>query len=282
MFSKKMVVIVATVILIIVNIIILSLFSSSRHSCFIPGKIAVFLVAPFQNATAGSIKAVKDIWHHYFYLVSVSIENDKLKKILSNELNKNNLYIETDLSNKRLRKILNFSKTISFECFAAEVVGRDPSPWFKTITIDKGKAEGVEKGFPVVSSEGIVGQVIDVASHYSKVLLMIDRNSAVDAVVQRTRARGLIKGRSSEQCFFQYVLRKNDIIKGDSVISSGLDGVFPKGLRIGSVTDVVKKNFGIFQEITVMPCVDFEKLEEVLVLIKLQKQLEPDYSSEPS
>jgi rod shape-determining protein MreC len=119
----------------------------------------------------------------------------------------------------------------------------------------------------VVISEGIAGLVTDVTYSYAKVLLIIDQNSAVDALIQRSRARGVIKGGFSNRCFLKYVLRKYDISIGDVVVSSGLDGVFPKGLRIGYVSSVVKQKAGIFQEITVMPYINFEELEEVLVLL---------------
>jgi rod shape-determining protein MreC len=149
---------------------------------------------------------------------------------------------------------------------SAELIGRDTTPWFKTIIIDKGKADGIEKGFAVVVPEGIVGQVIHASYHYSKVLLIIDSNSAVDALVQKIRARGVVKGEPTGLCLFDYVLRKHEINVGDTVVSSGLDGVYPKGLRIGRVSEVVKRNSDIFQEITVIPFVDFETLEEVLIL----------------
>jgi rod shape-determining protein MreC len=143
----------------------------------------------------------------------------------------------------------------------------DPSPWFRSIMIDKGFSDGIRKGFPVVVPEGVTGQIIEVTKHYSKVLLLTDRNSAVDSLVQKTRARGIIRGSSEQLLSFQYVLRKYEIHKGDTVISSGLDGVFPKGLRVGRVQDIVRKNSSIFQEVSVIPFVDFEKLEEVMVIL---------------
>ena len=150
---------------------------------------------------------------------------------------------------------------------AAEVIGKDPSAWFKTVIIDKGKADGLQKGLPVVLPRGIAGQVIEVSDHYSKVMLIIDRNSAVDALVQRSRARGIIKGASADKCRFEFVLRKNDVQLGDTVVASGFDGVYPKGLRIGQISDLSERNSDIFYEITVTPFVDYEKLEEVLVIL---------------
>ncbi len=271
-----MVMIVGAVALIVVNIIILSV-NSSRYSSYGSGRTAIFFIAPFQKTVTQSVQFLKNIWGHYFFLVSVAKENDKLKKTISHAIDKDNKYREIEISNFRLRNLLNFRKTMTNKVLVAEVIGQDPSLWFKTIIIDKGKSDGVEKGLPVVVPEGIAGQVINVSCNYSKVLLIIDQNSAVDALVQRTRARGLIKGQSDGRCLSKYVLRKHDIKVGDTIISSGLDGVFPKGLRVGYVTEIVKRNSGIFQEVTVMPYVDFEKLEEVLVVLDSPKH---DFVSE--
>ena len=121
-------------------------------------------------------------------------------------------------------------------------------------------------------AEGIVGQIIGVSRWHAKVLLVIDQNSAVDALVQSSRARGIVKGESTERCQLKYVLRKHEINLGDTVISSGLDGVFPKGLRVGRVSSVVRPNSGIFQSVSVAPYVDFETLEEVLIILNRPEQ----------
>jgi len=113
--------------------------------------------------------------------------------------------------------------------------------------------------------------VVDVSSRYSKVMLIIDRNSSVDALVQRTRARGIIKGEASGHCLFKYVLRKDDVRAGDKIVASGLDGVFPKGLPVGDVKEVIRRTSGVFQEVRVVPYIDFEKLEEVLVILNPPK-----------
>ena len=272
MFSKKMVMVVGVIVLIAVNIILLSVFNRRYISYYNPGRIAISLMAPFQKASSASIRFVRDIWRHYFFLVNVAKENDNFEKALSRAFGENIQLNELKLSNSRLRSLLNFQKTITDRVLSAEVIGKDPSPWFKTVLIDKGKDDGVEKGMAVVIPKGIAGQVTDVSSHYSKVLLIIDHNSAVDALVQGDRARGIIKGGTAGQCLFKYVLRKHDISIGDTVVSSGLDGVFPKGLAVGYVSDVIRPESGIFQEVTVTPYVDFEKLEEVLVVLNPKKK----------
>lgn len=279
MFSKKIVIIVSLILLVFFNALVL--FISVRHAglpekppgkpSLGPGRLVISIVAPFQKAVTRSIRFVEKIWKHYFYLVSVARENEKLQNALDRAIEKNNECKEMELSNQRLRTFLNFKKTINTSVVAAEVIGKDPSLLFKTIIIDKGLADGVKKCQPVVVPEGIVGQIIEVTKYFSKVLLIIDRNSAVDALVQDSRARGIIKGANAGQCFFHYVLRKHKIFIGDVVVSSGLDGVFPKGLRVGQVLVTQKQNRGIFQEIVVRPFVDFEKLEEVMVVVSPER-----------
>jgi rod shape-determining protein MreC len=274
MFSRKMVMIVGAIILIVVNVIVLSVNSKHPAPSTGIGKFTISIVSPFQEIVSDSINFVKDIWKQYFTLVSVSKENAYLNRSLKQAEEKNNRLMEMELSHARLKKLFNFQETLNKRVVAAEVIGRDPSPWFKTIIINKGRREGVERGMPVVIPEGIAGLVTDVAKTYAKILLVIDQNSAVDALIQRTRARGIIKGEPSGRLQLQYVLRKHDIHEGDVVISSGLDGVFPKGIRIGYVNEVDKPDSGIFQQLAVTPYADFEKLEEVLVVLDPPEQPE--------
>jgi rod shape-determining protein MreC len=275
MLSRKMVIIFSLVLLLFFNVI--ALFISGRHyySPQLPlsghsqgtGQYFIAIVAPFQKGLTRTIHFAERLWAHYFYLVSVAKENEELKNSLSKAIEKNNECIEKELSNQRFRTFLNFQKSMPNDTIAAQVIGKDPSPWFKSIIIDKGFSDGVKKGLPVVIPEGVVGQIIEVTKYYSKVLLLIDRNSAIDSLAQRTRARGIIRGFSDGRFNFQYVLRKYEIREGDTVISSGLDGVFPKGLRVGQIQSITQKNSSIFQEVVVIPFVDFEKLEEIMIVL---------------
>jgi rod shape-determining protein MreC len=270
MFSRKMVLIVGFIVLIAVNIIGLSV-TSRRSTAFGLERIAISAIAPFQELVTRSLRFAREIWQHYFYLVNVAGENHVLMHQLSQAVENKNLWHETELANARLRDLIDFQKNISERVVAAEVIGIDPSAWFKTVIIDKGEADGITRGLPVVILQGIAGQVIEVSNHYSKVMLIVDSNSAVDSLVQRTRARGIIKGESTDQCRLDYVLRKNDVRIGDTIVSSGLDGVYPKGLRIGYVSQVIEHDADIFHEVIITPFVDFEKLEEVLVILEVQK-----------
>ena len=278
MFSKKMIMIVGAIILIAVNIIILSVNSQDRTPSTRTGQVALFFISPFQEFASNSIRFVQDIWRNYFDLVGISQDNDNLVKALKIANEKNNSLKELELAYSRLQSLLEFKPDLKRKVTAAAVVGKDPSPWLKTVVVDKGTAEGVQRGMPVVTPDGVAGLVIDASTGYAKVLLITDQNSAVDALTQSSRARGIVKGEFSGKLRLDYVLRRHDITEGDIIISSGLDGAFPKGLRIGYVHKVNKPNSGIFQEVSVTPYVDFEKLEEVLVIID---PLEPVKFSEP-
>ena len=266
MFSKNSVIIIVVVVFLAINIIAISVVGD-RAVSFGPSRVIVSLFSPFQKIVSGSIGFAEGVWRNYFELVSVSRENDQLRKQLNIVENKLIDAKEIELANNRLRNLLNFQKSTNLNMLASEVIAKDPSAMFKTVMIDKGATSGLTVGLPVVLPEGIVGQVIEVAKNYAKVLLVTDSNSSVDVLVQRTRARGVVKGSTFGDCRLVYVLRKHEVNKEDILISSGLDGVYPKGLRLGYVRDVYKKSSGIFQEVAVRPYVDFEKIEEVLVLL---------------
>lgn len=275
MFSKRMFLVAAVIILVAVNIILLTITGKHTQAPAGFGRGVISVVSPFQKQLTAFVQSIKNIWNHYFFLVATAEENDRLKKSLGESLQKINQCSETELANDRLRHLLGFEKVIPRPMVPAQVVGRDPSPWSKTVIIDKGGRDGVHQGAPVVVPEGIVGVVVEASDHYAKVLLLIDPNSAVDALVQQTRARGIVKGGGGDYCVFDYVLRKHSISVGDTVVSSGLDGVFPKGLRVGRISEIVRLNAGIFQKVSVTPYVDFEILEEVFVIGRLTVEDSP-------
>ena len=267
MFSKKTVVIIGVVFLIIANFLILAVVGQRAPSSA-PGGLTITVLAPFQNAFSQSSRFLRDIWRHYFAMVAASQENDQLKKQLARADEMKNVWIEARLANERLRRLTDLQESLSESVVFAEVIAKDPTTWFKTVIINKGRRHGVEKGMPALVPEGIVGQVIEAAGHYAKILLIVDRNSAVDALVQRNRVRGILSGASTAMGHLDYVLLKEDVQVGDTIVTSGLDGVFPKGLRIGGVRSVEARPNEMFHTIEVAPFVDFDKLEELLVVIK--------------
>ncbi|MGD9017466.1 MAG: rod shape-determining protein MreC [Desulfobacterales bacterium] len=266
MFSRKTVVVLGVVVLIIANTLILSVLGN-RIPTTGTGRFAISLLAPFQEGLTRSVRFLRDTWKSYFDLVGVSRENHELNNQLSEIHQIRNQLLETELANERLRDLLNFRKGISEEVTVAEIIAKDPSSWFKTVIINKGSDDRLMPGLAVVVSDGIVGQVVETARHHAKVLLITDPNSAVDGLDQRTRVRGIIKGGTTNQCRFHFVPGKEDVQAGDIIVSSGLDGVYPKGLRVGAVTAVEMGVADIFQTIEVQPFVDFDKLEEVLILL---------------
>ena len=189
-----------------------------------------------------------------------------LKQRIAELQKESNLKEEALLANERLRKLLQFREKLSTSMVAAEVIGQDPSSWFKSVTINKGERDGVRKGMAVISPEGVVGQILKAAPHYATVLLITDYNSAIDSIVQKTRARAIVEGKGENRCQLKYLLRTEEVKVGDVILTSGLGGNFPKGLLIGEIRKVEKKGHGIFQYAELVPSVDLTKLEEVLVI----------------
>jgi len=224
------------------------------------------LCSPFQQATTFIVKTVQGVFHRYVFLVHLDKENAMLKERVAQLQEENHQLKEAALANERLRKLLEFKEKVSLSMVGAEVIGRDPSSWFKSVTINKGERDRVRKGMAVISPEGVIGQILKTAPHYSVVLLITDYNSAIDCLVQRTRGKAIVEGRGENRCQLKYLLRTEDVIVGDVVLTSGLAGNFPKGLMVGEIRKVEKEGHGIFQDAELVPCVDLTKLEEVFVI----------------
>jgi rod shape-determining protein MreC len=250
-----------------VNLIMLAV-TTRRPAASGLGRAMIAFVAPFQELATRAVKTIQDGWWNYFFLVSVSQENQRLLKELGKSHQKIIQQSELELENLRLRELLGFKRSLPAPAIAAEIIGKDPSAWFKTVIIDKGSSDGLRRGLPAVSSSGVVGQIVEVSGRQSRLMLIIDRNSGADALVQRTRARGVVKGTSRDECYLDYVLHADDVRVGDLVVSSGFDGVYPKGLLIGTVTAVDFKGGDFFKDVQITPAVDFDKLEEVLIILE--------------
>ena len=231
-------------------------------------KALVQLTAPLQKFFVGTIHTTRDIWEHYFFLVQTRQENLLLKERISRLTLENSRYQELLLANQRLQKLLNFQESTEEPLLPARVIGWDSSGLFKSIIIDKGQDDGLMINMPVVNSEGVVGRVISGSPHYAQVLLITDQNSAIDGLVQRSRGRGTVKGRGAGECFFDYVIKTCDIKQGDGIVTSGMGGVFPKGLSLGKVMEINDSPYKFFREVKVAPAVDFSKLEEVLIILR--------------
>ena len=226
----------------------------------------IYLTAPGLQALHYVGRTLKGVWEGYFYLVGLRQENTLLRSHLEEYGQKEIRYQEALQGLSRLEGLLNLKKEVPQPVTGARVIAYDPSLWSRCALIDQGQDQGVKKGLPVLAAGGIVGRIVDTYPHHAKVMLLVDRSSGADAMVQRTRVRGILQGKGGNRCSLDYVPKSADVQEGDLVLASGLGGIFPKGLVFGKVSAANKKTPGVFQEIEVTPAVDLSALEEVLVV----------------
>jgi len=230
------------------------------------GKVVLEAVAPAQKVLSASVTSVKDDWLRYVLLVGIEEENKNLKNKINEFKATLILYQEGYLEAQRLRKLLSLTDDYHYHFVSARVIGREQAALSKTILINKGTTHGLKTGMPVIAPPGLIGRLVDVSWHASKVLLFIDENSNVDAIVQRTRMQGIISGAGPRGLILKYISKTQDVKEGDVIVSSGMGGVFPKGMLIGQVSHVDRQDASLFLKINVAPFVDFSKLEEILIL----------------
>jgi rod shape-determining protein MreC len=222
--------------------------------------------APFQSSIDSISDSITGIWGNYIWLIDARQQNQILKRENLDLYSKLQQTQEVLQQNGRLRELLAFVDELDRPALPAQVIGEDASNWARTILIDKGTQSGLINGLPVVSAQGVVGRIIKIAPNSARILLITDASSAVAALIQRTRTRGVVRGRG-DNLSIEYTLRDADIKLGDLLITSGMGGVFPKGLPLGRVETVEKGQFGLFQQVKAMPTVDFTHLEEVMVIV---------------
>jgi len=225
------------------------------------GQIQSLLSSPFLQ--------IRRLWESYVDLQNVKEENQVLKAQLAEIEDEITTYREALIENRRLKQLLEIKESNPWKSVVAHVVGTDIAPWRAVITIDAGKASGIAMDMPVLCQGGLLGRVIEPGMHYSKVMLLTDYHSRIAAIVQRNRARGILKGDGARGCIFDYVKKGVDIQNGDIIITSGLDGIFPKGLLLGKVKLVGPGDKSdLFQYIGVEPTANIDQAEEVLVLVR--------------
>lgn len=249
-------------------IFILFISMAGRKEFTAPHKLGLEVIGPFQTVISNVSNYVSGFWGKYIGLISVRQENEQLRQELQKYKVANIEYREAVATNVRLQKLLELKESLPPPTMTAEIIGKDPSLWFRTLTINRGSSDGVQKGMPVVTVEGVVGQVLTSSPNYSKVLLATDPNSAIDIITQKTRVQGIVKGLGREAFALHYVLKSAVVEKGDYVLTSGLGGVFPKGLMVGTVSDIKKSRRGMFQDIEIEPAVDFSQLEYLIIIMK--------------
>jgi rod shape-determining protein MreC len=221
----------------------------------------------FERIISGTYKSAVSLGDSYVFLARTHRENEKLKEELDRLRLENGAMNELLIENERLRDTLNFKHMNPPASVTAQVIGKELSPTSSTITINKGSDDGVRKGMPVITSAGVVGRVQTVLPDWSKVLLVTDPASTLAVRVQRNREEGLLEGKLA-RCALKYVSYYADIQQGDLLVTSGLDGVYPKGLSVATVVKVTKREASAFQTVVAEPAVRFSRLEEVLVFKK--------------
>lgn len=222
-----------------------------------------FVQGGYSSFTSG----VRGTTSMYLKLIGIKKQNLVLQKENEELRAKLGALTELELENERLTKLLDFRKSTSMELLAAKVIARDLSPDHYSIRINRGTRHGLKRLMGVITVEGVVGYILKAEAETAQVLVLTDRSAAIDGIVQRTRARGLLTGKSLATCRLRYLERADDVAPGDMIVTSGLMGYFPKGFPIGKLVSVRKTDYGISQEAEVAPVVNPANLEEVFVVL---------------
>ena len=227
----------------------------------------LFTVSPFIKLTAVTAGSVSHVWRNYVDLRGVRQENLRLQHEAALLQRRIDQLEEQVLETQRLQGLLAMREAWRAEFVAARVVGKDATNWFKTILIDRGSRAGMRRNLPVVGPDGLVGRIVEVTPSTAKVQLITDPVSAAGALMQRTRVTGIVIGSLGAGLRVRYLPLMADVVVGDEVVTSGMGGVFPKGIPVGRVTTVERKSGALFQEAELQPKVDLSRLEEVVILM---------------
>ncbi len=267
-FSKKF------LYLFIFLIIVFSLFSPEIQRkpvklLSLPVGTAVYYV---QLGSSSVFQGLGQIWDRYINLVGVQMENERLHSRITVLEGDNRRLSEKVILSERLKVLLDYKEHSQVDMITAAVIGRKPSQWFDTIMINKGSLEGIEIDMGVVVPQGVVGKVIDSGPHYAQVLLVSDRNSAIGATVQRTRDEGIAQGVDAYSVHLKYLPHDSKVAIGDLLVTSGMEGSFTKGIKIGQVEDIKRKKGEMFLKIKATLGTDLRKVEEVLVIRSIENE----------
>ena len=255
------------VFLVIIPLFLTTLNRSKTENNFI-FRSFLFINSKIQFVYHATISSIYETTDTYLNLINtrkenkiITTENKKLKSRLV-------LMKEIQQENKRLKSILNFKKTHHTQFITAQVTGRDPVSEYQLITVNRGHAHGVKKNMVVINEMGVVGYVFRILSHSSQVILLTDPHAVIPAVVQRSRVYGIVEGSDKNMCKLKYLKRRDDVKKGDIIVTSGLNILSTGGFPIGTVTYIQKQRYGLTQEVAITPFINFSTLEEVFIIKK--------------
>ena len=274
-FLRRYRVLVSATALLLLSLFLLSMSVRSTPYRDPLAEVVLVVFAPLQGATLWVRRGVERGWFGYVHLIGVAAENEHLReRVAGLEADVVRLG-EMERAHARLADMLAFRSELRAEVRGARVIARDPQHWFRSLVIDLGGRDGLRPGMAVLAPGGVVGRVLEVARTSSRVMLLTDNDSGVAAIVQRTRAEGIVHGARDQGCRMNYLRRDVDVSLGDRVVTSGLDGIFPKGILIGEITEVVPEHRDLLLSARVKPSVSLGDLEEVLVVLDRGDDGEP-------
>ncbi len=250
-------------------IVSLHLISTGVH----PGDLAarpesafLEIISPVDAAFTRLSDGVSSIATGYLDLVHVREENARLRIELARVNSDRARLAELEVENRHLGELLELKDVLGAKAVAANVIGSDATGLSRTLMLASGSSDGLRAGMAVLANQGVVGKIIAISPHASRVLLIDDHNSALDGFDQRSRARGLVAGLVDGGLILKYADRSQDIRTGDTIVTSGLDGIFPRGLLVGTIQSVHRGAPGLFLGVRIEPAVDFRELEQVLIV----------------
>lgn len=231
----------------------------------------ITVLAPFQRAISWVGDKVNGAATTAWEIATVYYQNGELREEVFALRQQNLQAAEYMAENIRLRQMLNYKQSATqFDLMPAKVIGRESSTWTSVISIDRGSSDGIKPNMPVITEKGLVGVVTEVAPNASRVQLILDSRSSVGTLVQRPESRvaGIVQGNPSDAMLPQMINipRNSDIVEGDTIVTSGFGGVYPKGLMVGSVATVKNDSGGLLEIAYLYTSVDFQKLEDVMVI----------------
>ncbi len=239
-----------------------------------PQSMFLELMRPIDGALARISGGAQSIVNNYLELVHVREDNQRLRAELAKVTGDRARLAELEVENQHLGELVELRDVLGLKGVAANVIGSDATGLSHTLILSSGSSEGLRAGMAVLSNQGVVGKIIATSPHASRVLLIDDHNSALDGFDQRSRTRGIVAGLVDDGLILKYVDRSQDLRPGDTIVTSGLDGIFPRGLLVGAVKSVHREGPGLFLSIGIAPGVDFRSLEQVLVVTQQPPHLE--------
>jgi len=242
------------------------------------GVVFLELITPISHLLSKVSSAMSGTWQTYVDLVGVRQEREWLRRRVRELESQADRAATVEGQNGRLQALLDLREAMPGQSVAARITGVDASGLFRTAILNKGERDGVNKGMAVVAPPGVVGKIVSTSPNAARVLLLEDPSSGVDALVQRSRARGIVEGSLNGGCLLKYVKHREDLRVGDLVATSGLDGIFPKGVVVGTIVRLGREEGGLFQTAEIEPAVDFNKLEEVMVVEAPENEVPPPAS----